>query len=220
MGGIALSSVIFLSASVPDPGRSPVYASSADSVAIASAVTALIGVVLGRRLLVWGGHPAITPMIWAVAESVRVDYGCWVQLYQSRHFQENFPEDNEKFRNVTFTADVPGDRAASLFMMRKEMFTAHSFTDAVFIGGMEGIIEEYELLHKIHPGANMIPVVSTGGATIEVARRIKRVAGDLSEDLDYVAMFHRHLRISPRERRYYRPTEQPTSIDDRLWPKP
>ena len=213
-----MSSAIFLSASVPRPGRLPDYASSADSVAIASAVSALIGVVLGRRMLVWGGHPAITPMIWEVAQSVSVDYGCWVQLYQSLHFEDKFPEDNEKFQNVTFTEDVSGDRAASLLKMRKEMFTAYFFTDAVFIGGMEGIVEEFELLRGIHPNTNMVPVVSTGGATIEVARRMDQVAGDLSEDLDYVGVFHRHLRISPREKRYFRPGDQPTEIDDRFWP--
>src|SRR5258705_4522652 len=38
---------------------------------------------LGRRLLVWGGHPAITPMIWAAANDMGVDYGAWVHLYQS-----------------------------------------------------------------------------------------------------------------------------------------
>ena len=54
---------IFLSASVPDPKRGPDYAATSDSVAITSAVSALVHVTLGRRVLVWGGHPAITPMI-------------------------------------------------------------------------------------------------------------------------------------------------------------
>ena len=79
---------IFLSASVPDPKRGPEYAETADAVAITSAVSALVNVTLGRRLLVWGGHPAITPMIWVVAEAIGVDYGRWVRLYQSRYFED------------------------------------------------------------------------------------------------------------------------------------
>ena len=63
-----MTDAIFLSAGVPDPRRGPEYAKTADTVAIAAAVSALVHVTLGRRLLVWGGQPAITPMIWFVAE--------------------------------------------------------------------------------------------------------------------------------------------------------
>ena len=98
-----MTGAIFLSASVPDPKRSPQHAKTADTVAITSAVGALVYVTLGRRRLVWGGHPAITPMIWVVAESMGVDYGKWVKLYQSKFFKEDFPEDNEQFRNVVLT---------------------------------------------------------------------------------------------------------------------
>lgn len=59
---------IFLSAGVPDPRRGPEYAATADTVAITAAVSALVYVTLGRRPLIWGGHPAITPMIWVIAE--------------------------------------------------------------------------------------------------------------------------------------------------------
>lgn len=82
---------IFLSASVPDGRRAPDFAATADTVAITAAVSALVHVVLGRRLLIWGGHPAITPMIWTVAENFGVDYGRWVQLYQSLYFKDEFP---------------------------------------------------------------------------------------------------------------------------------
>ena len=78
-----MSDAIFLSASVPDPRRGPEYAQTADTVAITAAVSALVHVLLGRRLLVWGGHPAITPMVWGVAQGLGLDYGQWVKLYQS-----------------------------------------------------------------------------------------------------------------------------------------
>src|SRR5712691_11730836 len=102
MGGPVMIDAIFLSAGVPDPNRGPQYAKTADTVAIAAAVNALVHVTLGRRILVWGGQPAITPMIWAVAEGLGIDYGGWVKLYQSEFFRDEYPEDNQKFQNVTY----------------------------------------------------------------------------------------------------------------------
>lgn len=208
---------IFLSAGVPDPKRGPEYAATADTVAIGAAVSALVHVTLGRRLMVWGGQPAITPMIWVVAQDIGVDYGRWVRLYQSRHFKDEFPEDNERFGNVTYTDDVEGDREKSLLAMRERMFSEHAFEAAVFIGGMGGIVQEYELFRRLQPNAAVIPVVSTGGATLEVAARAGALLADLADDLDYVALFHRHLGVSVREERFRSPDEQPAAIDARFW---
>lgn len=212
-----MSGAIFLSAGVPDPKRGPEYAATADTVAIGAAVSALVHVTLGRRLLVWGGQPAITPMIWVVAQDVGVDYGRWVRLYQSRHFKDEFPEDNERFQNVTFTDDVDSDRDKSLLAMRERMFSDHDFDAAVFIGGMGGIIQEYELFRRLQPNATVLPVVSTGGATLEVAARAGVLPADLADDLDYVALFHRHLRVSVREERFKSPDDQPVDVDERFW---
>jgi len=52
---------VFLSAGVPDPKREPEYAKTADSVAIQAAVSALVYVTLGRRLLVWGQGHSVLP---------------------------------------------------------------------------------------------------------------------------------------------------------------
>jgi len=188
---------------------------------ITAAVGALVYVTLGRRMLVWGGHPAITPMIWVVAESIGVDYGKWVKLYQSRYFKDDFPEDNERFQNVRFTDAVNDDRADSLRLMRERMFQEQNFEAAVFIGGMEGIVEEFDLFTKFQPDAQILPIASTGGAAIELADRLKSPPkGDLQDDLDYVSLFHRRLRIVPRELRYDRPSNQPQKREDRLWVAP
>src|SRR5580692_8712294 len=88
VGGASMTDAIFLSAGVPDPKRGPQYAKTADTVAITAAVSALVHVTLGRRLLVWGGQPAITPMIWVIAEGLGIEYGDWVKLYQSKHFKD------------------------------------------------------------------------------------------------------------------------------------
>lgn len=212
-----MTDAIFLSAGVPDPRRGPEYAATADTVAIQAAVSALVYVALGRRILVWGGQPAITPMIWVVAADMGVDYGGWVRLYQSRHFKDEFPEDNERFQNVTFSDDVEGDREKSLLIMRERMFSEHRFSAAVFIGGMGGIVDEYELFTRLQPDAAVIPVLSTGGATLTLAKRIGPTPADLSNDLEYVALFHRHLGIPVREGRYPRPQDQPDALDQRLW---
>ncbi len=206
-----MKEAIFLSASVPDPERDPEYAAMADSVAITSAVSALVHVTLGRRILVWGGHPAISPMIWTIAKNIGVDYGSWVRLYQSKHFSDQFPEDNERFRNVTFTEDIENDRNKSLLSMRMQMLSEFRFSAAVFIGGMSGILEEFDIFRKLQPNAAIVPVVSTGGAAMEIAKRLPHVDQDLIDDFDYVAVFHRHLRIEVTEVRFCRPTDQPVT---------
>jgi hypothetical protein len=215
-----MTEAIFLSASVPDPKRGQEFAKTADTVAIQAAVSALVYVTLGRRLLVWGGHPAITPMIWVVAADLGVDYGGWVRLYQSRFFKDEFPEDNDRFRNVTFSDATSGDREKSLLTMRERMFREHNFAAAVFIGGMGGIIDEFELFKRLQPNAAVIPVVSTGGAALRVADRLGKVDADLVTDLDYVALFHRHLGIPVQEDRFMRPEDQPAALDQRLWHPP
>lgn len=212
-----VAEAIFLSAGVPDPRRGPAYAETADTVAITSAVSALVYVTLGRRPLVWGGHPAITPMIVVMCEDMNIDYAGWVTLYQSEVFKNEFPEDNTSFRNVIVTADVGGDRDASLSLMRERMFTETQFGAAVFIGGMGGIVAEYEMFRKLQPDARVIPVSSTGGASLEVAKIVGDVHSDFELNRDYVALFHEHLDISVREERYRVPAEQPTTVEDRYW---
>jgi hypothetical protein len=212
-----MSDAIFLSASVPDPRRAPEYAESADTVAISAAITALVHVTLGRRLLVWGGHPAVTPMVWAVAEGLGVDYGGWVKLYQSRFFKDEFPEDNDHFNNVTYTERSGEDREQSLLFMRTRMFRETTFSAAVFIGGMGGIVDEFNLLREIQPKVAMLPVASSGGAVLEVARRLENYPPELNSDLDYVSMFHRLLGVPVGERRYRNPADQPESPAERLW---
>jgi formaldehyde-activating enzyme len=209
-----MSGAIFLSAGVPDPKRGPEFARTADSVAITAAVSALVHVALGRRVLVWGGHPAITPMVWVVAEALGVNYGEWVKLYQTRYFEDEFPEDNMKFNNVTYTETIDGDREKSLLMMRKQMFTDNRFEAGVFIGGMRGIIDEFDMFRKLQPEAKLLPIASTGGAVLELLNSGLTFSRDLIEDFDYVVLFHRHLSISVKESRFDRPHKGHQSIDN------
>lgn len=214
MGQLKHKEAVFLSASVPNPDA-PNFVDAGDPAAIVSSVSALLQTVLGRRPLVWGGHPAITPMVWAIAESVDVDFSEWVTLYQTSFFADMFPEENARFKNVVITEAVADDRSASLNVMRRQMFADSDFESAVFIGGMSGIFEEYEMLSAIHPDCNMLPVGSTGGAAAQLAGNAK-FAPALKNDLDYFSLFHGQLKIDVREKRYSRLSDQPKEMADRL----
>lgn len=195
---------IFLSAGVPDPVRGPDYAATADVVAIASAVAALLQVALGRRLIVFGGQPAITPMVWTVAQDMQIDYSSWVRLYQSTIYEDDFPEETSQFRNVTFVDPINNDPAASLAEMRRRMFSEHEYSAAVFLGGMGGILDEYSMLQSMQPNATIIPIASTGGAA-EVLHREVAADMELAQNLDYVELFHSYLAVSPTEPRRAHP---------------
>jgi SLOG-like protein len=213
---MSIGEAIFMSAGVPDPSRGPEFAETADTVAISAAVSAILFVTLGRRPLIFGGQPAITPIVWTVAEALGVDFGGWVHLYQSRFFEEDFPEENARFQNVTFTEKGP-DRAASLRVMRERMFTETSFGAAVFIGGMGGIADEYRLFRELQPHARLIPLFSTGGGVLDILAEEKVRDDELEHDLDYVELLHRRLDIPVQEERFLTPKDQPPMGDARFW---
>ncbi|MEZ5480253.1 MAG: hypothetical protein R3E95_23060 [Thiolinea sp.] len=80
---------IFLSASIPKVGRGYYY-KTANPYLIQLAVRRLVIAVIHRYKIVWGGHPAITPMMWAICKDIKVDYSKQVILYQSRFFRKCF----------------------------------------------------------------------------------------------------------------------------------
>lgn len=186
---------IFLSASVPVQERGEFF-ESADPFLIQFAVRELMTVCLGRRRVVWGGHPAITPMVWAVCESLDVSYATAVKLYQSRYFEEWFPEENNRFRNVQFTRAIEGDRMASLELMRRTMI-AEPFEAGVFIGGMEGIFDEFKIFRELHPKAKVVTISAPGGAAMKLARRLRQK----NDGIDFARIFHRKLAIAATESR-------------------
>lgn len=199
MGQLRHSRAIFLSAGVPNSAADH-FEGEGDTAAIAAAVGALLYVTLGRRQLVWGGQPAITPMVWAYADAMEVSYGDWVTLYQSELFEDEFPEETALFKNVVLTEAVEQSRDASLEAMRRRMLGEADFDAAVFIGGMRGIFDEYKLFTEYAPNAKVLPVISTGGAAEKLGRALHAEA-EFADELDYVALFHRHLGIDPNEPR-------------------
>lgn len=185
---------IFLSASVPAPERGDYYLTS-DPFLIQSAVRELIVQVIRSHVIVWGGHPAITPMILTICEDLEVDYNKSVILYQSRYFSGHFPKENMEFGNVVLTDNVEGDRAKSLLHMREEMLSRKGLKAAVFIGGMEGIHEEYAIFTRFHPEAEVLPVPSPGGAARELAIKLGAQADNELNDIAFSRLFYEKLCI-------------------------
>ncbi len=185
---------VFLSAGIPDPRREPDFARTADRIAIRDAVRALASVVLPRGRLVWGGHPAITPLIRVVAEGIGITSADRVILYQSSFFEGRMVEDNAAFERVVLTRAVEGDRRKSIEAMRHAMLTDNAFDAGVFIGGMSGVIEEYHSFRRHHPGAVVLPVATTGAAARELFQSDgARFPRELATDLAYSSLFRRFL---------------------------
>lgn len=185
-------SAIFLSASVPVPGRGN-YHETANPFLIQCAVREFVIAVIRRHKIVWGGHPAITPMIWAICEDYGIDYSQSVILYQSDFFKDRFPEENQRFRNVVRTDAVPQNQLASLMLMRETMLSRPDLVSAVFIGGMDGVEVEYDMFTRLHPLAKVLPVPAPGGAALGLARRLNHFSGDELRDVDFSRLFHTRL---------------------------
>lgn len=190
---------IFLSASVPQPGRRGFE--NFDPVLIGSAVHAFVEVVLGRRLLVWGGQPAITPIIWDAARRLGVPYEHSVLLYQSAFFRDRYPEANIRFGNWVEVAAVGGNMHASLALLRRRMFNDRRYEAAVFIGGMEGVMDEFDDLRDGAPGARLIPLPSPGGVSRELFDRVDNLPSEMRTQTDFTYWLYRLLEIDPSEPR-------------------
>lgn len=206
MGGVM--GEIFLSASVPDPGEAH-FDETANPFLIQFAVRELVTVCLGRRRIIWGGHPSITPMVHAVCSEFGMDFDAPVVLYQSEYFRSRLPKINDFFDPI-ITPKIDGDRDASLTLMRRTMLS-RPIEAAVFIGGMEGIFEEYNLCRELQPDARIIALAAPGGAASQLAKRLQNY--DQALRVDFSRLFYQHLSIQtdePRElpgedRPYLRP---------------
>lgn len=190
---------IFLSASVPT--REP-FVFDFDPVAIREAILAVVVLVVRERELIFGGHPAISPLVEHAARSL--DATRQVHIYQSRRFEEMLPEAARRFENLHWTDAVIGtenDLASSLTKMRHEMISGWKFGGAVVIGGMEGIFEEVELFEQYHRGKRIIPLASTGGAAKSMLSHAKSWAdGPMLEALAQEGRYRRILnKVLPKD---------------------
>jgi hypothetical protein len=182
---------VFLSASVPLPSRDPIYFETADAIAIRDAVRALTMVVIEQQLqMVFGGHPEITSMIRLQIAETGTPVGERVVIFQSRYFTRDFPQDNAAFEHVELVDAVDNDRQASLRRMRESML-ADPFHVGLFIGGMEGVEEEYAMFLHLQPGVPAFPIASTGAAAARLFDRnldLQREHPELRDELSYLTL--------------------------------
>lgn len=180
---------IFLSASIPSPDRDKRFYDTADIIAIRDAVKALATIIIPNFNLIWGGHPSITPLIKFVLEQTNADINEHMTLYQSLFFESEFPEDNSAFKNIIFTPKHETLKE-SIDCMRLKIIGENIFSVGVFIGGMEGILDEYYLFKEKHPKALIIPLASTGGASRILCNEIHFEQKDrLFDDYAYMVLF-------------------------------
>jgi len=185
-------SAIFLSASVPINGRGT-YHETANPFLIQCAVRDFAISVIRDHTIIWGGHPAITPMLWNICEDLGGECAGKVVLYQSKIFAGIFPDENEFFPNIVYIDAVGEDQDQSVHALREQMISRQDLAAAVFIGGMEGIEIEHDMFKSYHPTATVLPVASPGGASLNLARDHGYFSGEQLTDIDFPRLYHTHL---------------------------
>jgi hypothetical protein len=195
---------IFLSASVPVEGRSD-YIQTASPARIREAILALVSKVLDHFNLVFGGHPAITPLIWNSASALGKEKK--VFIFQSKWFENKILNEAKQFNNFIWTPKGESlEESLRIFrewMLNPENGYAPHYEYAVFIGGMEGIEEEYNIIRHYQRMVKIIPVASTGGATLKLIQRDELFFNKFKEKLinekNYRKLFRLLLYNAPKK---------------------
>jgi len=196
---------VFLSASIPDPDR---WSGEFDAYEITEAVTAAARAVLSNGWrLVTAAHPTVAPMLLYVAAEVSGETPSRpsVVIYQSELFRDLLPEETLRFEEqgvgrVVWTEATAGEspdpenRSQSLRDMRQRMLEETQPDAAIFIGGMEGIIEESSLFGQMFANRPQYPLGRPGGAARSLAAELTGpLAATLLEGEVYPAVFRRVL---------------------------
>ncbi len=162
---------VFLSASFPAGSRGERYRPY-DPAEIADAVTALVrALFIAGGSVVFGGHPTITPLVLYVATEHGVRDR--VAVYQSSWFKDDVPSETIRLQSLGFGRIVWTQRGAdlrtSLEVMRARMFQETNPRAGIFIGGMEGIEEEWKAFRRLLPGSPRLCLQAPGGAAGRLA---------------------------------------------------
>jgi hypothetical protein len=194
---------VFLSASVPlpPPHRDEKYFNTADIIAIRDSIKALVTAVAPVGKIVFGGHPAITPMIRLMIREMKLPSRDRFVLFLSRAYEKRFIEDNQAFEDVVLVDSVRRgtdvDQDASLMAMRNAMIASEDFAAAFFIGGMEGVELEYDMFRTVHPRKPAYPIATTGAAAKLLFEAHAKDFPELAMELTYLSLFRRLLKIEP-----------------------
>lgn len=135
--------------------------------AIADVVTALTSVILSANgRIVFRGHPTITPLILLIA-STKNKYGL-VDVFQSEWFTNQITPETRRLEELGYGKihwiKQEQSLANSLTTLRKAMLKESNPLCAIFVGGMDGLYEEYKLFREEYPKRPCIPIKGPGGA--------------------------------------------------------
>lgn len=187
--------MIFLSAGIPNPtpiqGRE--FFGKGNVPAIREAVMAFTKVCMEYHIpICFGGHPAISPLVYEIAKDYGNDFSQNVQIYQSEKFKGKTPKEVSYYNRLVWTTEAK-DISSSVSVMRDEMFKNH-FACGVFIGGMDGIIDEAKRFHNANPKSEMIVAPNTGGAASILSKRTGFDYIQIPDTYAYVSEFKRLLK--------------------------
>ena len=185
--------MIFLSASIPVLGRE--FHGTEDVIAIREAIMAFTKVCMEDKIpFYFGGHPAITPLVWEVAKDYAPDdFKELIRIYQSAYFIDKTPKEVSFFENIVWT-DKKDDIPSSVTFMRNQMLSENKTTVAVFIGGMKGVLDECDMIKEYNPDVKILPMATTGAASRELYKRLNINYPDLEDNYSYVSVFRRYLK--------------------------
>lgn len=184
--------MIFLSASVPQPDRE--FLGTENAYAIKEAVISFVRVCAEKRLpFYFGGHPAITPLVWNVAKNYYGDKDPAIKIYQSRYFGDRIPNEVKHFKDVHLIDAVGDDMGQSVNRMRQVMFEENPTDCAVFIGGMGGVVDEAHMIKGLYPEARFLPIFSTGGAAKAIYEEYQIDDDRLKENYAFYELFQELL---------------------------
>ena len=101
-------------------------------------------------------------------------------------------------RNAQLVDAISNDRDASLARMREAMLTG-PFVGAFFIGGMEGVEEEFAMFSRIQPGFPAFPIASTGAAAAKLfnaSPELQRDQPELRDEISYLTLMRNLFAIA------------------------
>lgn len=184
---------IFLSASIPTIGRE--YYESSNPLLIREAIVAFTRVCMEYNIeFYFGGHPAISPLVYQIAKNYLMDKEAPIRIYQSAWFKDKTPSEIKYYGNIVWTPKCDNIRD-SVHLMRNKMFEENKDTCcAVFIGGMDGIIDEAKKISSLCPGIKLLPIASTGCAAAFVYSNYGIHDIDMESNVVYLSVFRKLLK--------------------------
>jgi hypothetical protein len=225
-GGRLRGRRLFLSASVPSPERPQFYGGADAHRQIEDAVISLSRAVFAEGgTLVFGGHPAISPLVAMVAGEYLAPLGAEaagrrerpaapIEIYQSRAFEGFLPDETLMmfrlgYANLHWIDAVDGERfdpkaprdqppcPRSMEEMRRRMIGEMEPAAMVAIGGMQGIFDELRIFRELRRDASVYALATTGGAAALLIGR--RDPGVRAIDLEVLGSLQGHEELRSRE---------------------